>query len=275
MFPDFSRRSDAVEIMDDLSCSGNVVEQTLVELEITNKWLGGNSVTRNGLTSILSPHRFTNDHIIKIADLGCGGGDMLKLLASHFKKKGLKGVFTGIDANQNIIDFARENSKSFNEITYHTLDIFSEDFRSHQYDIIFATLFFHHFTATQLVEIFNSLKKQATTGVVVNDLHRHWLAYYSIKLLTKLFSRSSMVKHDGPLSVLRGFRKSELVEILQKAGVKNYSLKWKWAFRWQLIISSPRPADTPHSGPLCGEGSGVREKMAQFFVLLKSLINIV
>jgi hypothetical protein len=49
-----------------------------------------------------------------------------------------------------------------------------------------------------------------------------------------------MVKHDGPLSVLRGFKKSELIGVLQKAGIESYSLKWKWAFRWQLIIHSPR-----------------------------------
>jgi hypothetical protein len=57
-------------------------------------------------------------------------------------------------------------------------------------------------------------------------------------LITKLFSRSSMVKFDAPLSVLRGFKKKELTEILQKASIEHYTLRWKWAFRWQLIIYS-------------------------------------
>jgi hypothetical protein len=110
---------------------------------------------------------------------------------------------------------------------------------------VFATLFFHHFTTKQLIDIFTLLKEQAKLGIVINDLHRHWLAYYSIKFLTKLFSKSSMVKYDAPLSVLRGFRKKELIEILQKAGVENYSLKWKWAFRWQLVIPPHPPVPTP------------------------------
>jgi hypothetical protein len=44
-----------------------------------------------------------------------------------------------------------------------------------------------------------------------------------------------MVKHDAPLSVLRAFTKRELVEILEKAGLIDYRIKWRWAFRWQVI----------------------------------------
>jgi hypothetical protein len=44
------------------------------------------------------------------------------------------------------------------------------------------------------------------------------------------------VKYDAPLSVLRAFKKRELISVLAQAGVEKYSLKWKWAFRWQLVI---------------------------------------
>lgn len=235
MRPDFSKRSNEIEVMDDLTCSGAVVSQTLVELEIINTWLGGNAVTMSGLKTLLSSTSNTNK-TLKIADVGCGGGDMLKLLASYFKKKSLKAELTGIDANPNIIEFAKNNAKSFNEINFQTQDITSEGFRSQRYDIVFATLFFHHFTSEQLIQVFKSLRKQTTIGIVINDLHRHWLAYYSIKILTKFFSKSTMVQYDAPVSVLRGFRRKELIEILQSAGIDNYILKWKWAFRWQLVI---------------------------------------
>jgi 2-polyprenyl-3-methyl-5-hydroxy-6-metoxy-1,4-benzoquinol methylase len=230
---DFSKRSEAIEIMDDLTCSGNVVDQTLVELEFINKWLGGNAVTVDGLNSILS---ITSKNELRLSDLGCGGGDMLKILATELKRRNVSATFTGIDANPNIIEFAKKNSAEFPEIRYEALDILSEDFRNREFDLVFATLFFHHFTSTQLIEIFSLLKRQTKVGIVINDLHRHWLAFYSIKLLTSLFSKSSMVRFDAPLSVLRGFKKKELIEILQNAGIQNYTLRWQWAFRWQLII---------------------------------------
>src|SRR5688572_30255668 len=126
MFPDFSKRSDDIEIMDDLNCSGEVVRQTLRELEFINTWLGGNAVTLNGLLKLLKITKTnTQDHELKVTDLGCGGGDMLKLLSSNFKKRRLQAHFEGIDANPNIIAYATANSSLFLEITYKTQDILS------------------------------------------------------------------------------------------------------------------------------------------------------
>lgn len=231
--PDFSQRSEVIEIMDDLNCSGPVVDQTLTELEFINKWLGGNAVTLNGLDTIL---KNCHKNSLTIADLGCGGGDMLKLISDRLKKKKINATLTGIDANPNIVAYAINNTTSCPEIKFKALDVLSVEFRKENFDIVFATLFFHHFTRHQLVELFAHLHKTARCGIVINDLHRHPLAYYSIKLLTKVFSKSAMVKNDAPLSVHRGFKRAELEEILKAAGITSYSLIWRWAFRWQLII---------------------------------------
>lgn len=232
--PDFSKRSDVIEVMDDLNCSGPVVDQTLTELEFINKWLGGNNVTLNGLKKLLP----SCTPPLKIADLGCGGGDMLKLISDQLRSMNISAQLTGIDANPNIVSYAQQNVKSYPEINVKALDIFSTEFRQEKFDLVFATLFFHHFTHEQLVDLFKHLYHSTQRGIVVNDLHRHAVAYYSIKWLTQLFSKSSMVINDAPLSVQRGFSRSELVEILNESGIKSYSLKWKWAFRWQLIIHS-------------------------------------
>lgn len=235
--PDLSKRSEAIEIMDDLNCSGPVIPQTLRELEFINKWLGGNAITLNGLNKVLSR---CSKSTLKIADLGCGGGDMLMLISQRLKKKNIDGDLLGIDANPNIIAYAENHTKADSSIRYKALNIFSEEFRRENFDLVFATLFFHHFTREELVGLFAHLKQVTSCGIVVNDLHRHPLAYYSIRLLTRLFSKSDMVKNDAPVSVHRGFSRNELKEILSAAGITNYSLSWKWAFRWQLIIYTGR-----------------------------------
>jgi 2-polyprenyl-3-methyl-5-hydroxy-6-metoxy-1,4-benzoquinol methylase len=235
--PDFSLRSTAIEIMDDLNCSGKVVDQTLEELEFINKWLGGNSVTIDALKQS-TRNTEPPQRILEVADLGCCSGDMLRLVSQFFRKKNssLKGI--GIDANPNIVHYAHKKSIGYSELEFETLNILSPDFQHRQYDIIIATLFFHHFSSVQLIDLFKSLKHQARQQIIVNDLHRHWLAYYSIKLLTTLFSRSAMVKFDAPLSVLRGFSRHELVSILSQAGITHYKLRWRWVFRWQLVIDT-------------------------------------
>lgn len=231
---DLSHRSSQEEIMDDLQASGPIIDQTLRELETINTLLGGNYVTLNGLDTLLNGNQFAAP--ITIADLGCGGGDIMRLIAAWANRKGYAVHLTGFDANSAIVQFAETHTKE-NNIQYKALNIFSEEFKQLRFDVVVSTLFFHHFTSDQLTALFKQLKSQVRIGIVINDLHRHWFAYYSIKWLTRLFSKSSMVVNDAPLSVARSFRKKELIEIFANAGITNYSIRWMWAFRWQVIIN--------------------------------------
>lgn len=232
--PDLSFRSSESEIMDDLNCSGDVINQTLKELEFINKWLGGNAVTTNALENILVD--WPAERPLHIADLGCGGGDMLRVVHRLAARKGIKVRLTGIDANPEIINYAKNNLKDIPETELLPIDIFSDGFRALRFDVVIGTLFFHHFSGETLVNFFCGLKHQARLGIIINDIHRHYLAYHSIRYLTRLFSKSSMVRHDAPLSVARAFSRKELVEILEEAGLSNYAIRWKWAFRWQVVI---------------------------------------
>jgi 2-polyprenyl-3-methyl-5-hydroxy-6-metoxy-1,4-benzoquinol methylase len=230
---DLSNRSSEEEIMDDLSASGPVINQTLVELETINTLLGGNYVTLNGLDKVIQGKSLKNT--LRIADLGCGGGDILRLVSNWLEKKEINAELIGFDANPNIIAFAQKYTAQKN-ISYQAVNIFSDDFKTQQFDVVIATLFFHHFDSDQLAEFLSQLRRQTSIGIVINDLHRHWFAYYSIKWLTALFSKSPMVKNDAALSVARSFRKKDWITILEKAGIKQYRMRWMWAFRWQVII---------------------------------------
>ena len=92
------------------------------------------------------------------------------------------------------------------------------------------------FNPKDMISIFHQFKQQARIGTVINDLHRHWFAYYAIKLLTQAFSKSPMVQYDAPLSVARAFRRKDLCKIMENAKISQYKLKWMWAFRWQLLF---------------------------------------
>ncbi|MBV6640260.1 MAG: methyltransferase domain-containing protein [Cyclobacteriaceae bacterium] len=220
------RRSDQRELMDDLDYQGDDLGITLKELDFINRWLGGDTISMSALDTILKNHRINS-----IVDLGCGSGKFLYRVLSKYPEI----ACTGVDANPAIIDLAQKN---YPAIEFICQNILSEKFAIRRFDIIHCCLFLHHFTNEELIDLFGSLKKQARVGIMVNDLHRHFLAYYAIQLLTSLFSKSRLVRHDAKLSVQRGFNRTELEHILSAAGIKRYHLRWKWAFRWQLIIYS-------------------------------------
>jgi len=238
---DFSKRSGDAEIMDDLEYAGEMMDRTLGELEVINRWLGGNNVTIDGISKLLKGSK--RDRTVHVADLGCGRGDMLVMIDRWAKKQKLDVNLIGIDANQYVIDAARKRLNGFPHIQLHAINILSPAFQGKKFDIVIGTLFYHHFSDEQLISFFSRLKNQANIGFLINDIHRHSLAYYSIKLLTGLFSRSSMVKYDAPLSVLRAFSREELSNILYSAGIKNFAINWKWAFRWQVIVFSNPATD--------------------------------
>ena len=230
----FKHRSEETELMDDLDCDGEVVDQTLRELDVINRKLGGNFISIQGLKELTKLIRDQKE--IKLIDIGCGGGDILIYMAKWARKNGINLKLIGIDANPNIIQYAEKHCQDYSEISFMALDIFSKEFQALTFDIVHSSLFTHHFKSDELIKLFKSLGKQASTGMIINDLHRHWLAFYSIKFITGLFSRSAMVKNDASISVARGFKKTEINEILRSSGFNKYSLKWKWAFRWKVVV---------------------------------------
>jgi|SRR6476661_1541308 len=229
-----TERAAGPELMDDLTLASDALRQNLDELETINTWLGGYAPVLNALDR-LRP-RFHSGRPLRIADLGSGGGDTLRHIARWARRQHLRVELTGIDANAFMLEYASGKSQGFPEISYRQFDIFSPEFQAEHYDIVTCSLFCHHFTDEELVKLLQAWQRQATVAVVINDLHRHWLAYHSIKWLTRLFRGSYLVQHDAPLSVARAFRRADWEKLLRQAGISRYELRWRWAFRWQVVL---------------------------------------
>jgi ubiquinone/menaquinone biosynthesis C-methylase UbiE len=231
----FSQRSEEKELMDDLECSGEMLTHTLNELKTINRWLGGNHVTTDGIRTFFDSHP---QEEYTVADIGCGGGDIIRVMHDWASKQSSLVKFVGIDANPNIINLAKSRLKDLKNVTLSVQNVFSERFSEEKVDIGTCTLFTHHFTDSELVDLITALKVKSRIGLVINDLHRHPFAYYSIKYLTAIFSKSPMVQNDAPVSVLRAFSRNDWERILKAAGINEFELTWHWAFRWQVLIKS-------------------------------------
>ncbi|MEZ7855786.1 MAG: methyltransferase domain-containing protein [Polaribacter sp.] len=225
-------RTDKEELMDDFSIGGDLLRDTLDKLENINRWLGGNLMTVKALKKVLKNH--PKEQELTIADIGCGHGDILRDVAKFGRKNGYKMKLIGMDANPTAIAYANELSTEFPELSFKTEDIFSEAFKNRKFDVVLATLFLHHFKEAQLTSFLGNTLKQTKIGIVVNDLHRHKLAYYLFMLLS-VFIKNNMIIEDGLTSVLRGFKRNELAHISKKLKVKP-QISWKWAFRFQWIL---------------------------------------
>lgn len=233
MFVSTKYRSREREIMDDLLMEGELLRKTLDQIAAINRRLGGNKATIKGVHTLLKD--MPKDAVCTIVDLGCGSGDMLRAVADYGRKNKFNFRLTGIDANEYTVDYARKLSTNYPEICYKKGDVFDDSLSGSAYDIILATLFLHHFTNEEIENLLKPLVKNIRIGFVINDLHRSRTAYYLFKLIS-LFISNPMVKKDGAISVLRGFKKNELIAISRKIQGTISSIRWKWAFRYQWII---------------------------------------
>ena len=250
----FKTRSYQAELLDNEDIPTEDLYQNLRELDFINRNLGGHSVVLDGIKyfiysvlkinienkKLIVNSKFTNisnisENII-IYEIGSGGGDNLRAIGEFLNKKNIPHQLGGVDLKEDCVRFAEQCNSNSLKITYQIADYQLATFPDGKPHIIFNSLFCHHFRDEALIKMLQWMHQNSQVGFVIADLHRHSLAYYSIKWLTQLFSKSYLVKNDAPLSVLRGFTRKEWEILLEKAGIINYKIQWKWAFRWLILV---------------------------------------
>ena len=228
----FSQRSSKTELLDAADIPFADIQQNMLELDKINHLLGGHRITLKGIRSLIP----TNSTAICICEIGCGGGDNLKVIYDYCKKRNIQISLIGIDIKQTCISFAAENNTGL-PCRWICSDYELVNFENNPPDIIFSSLFCHHFSNQSLMTMLQWMQQNSRVGFFINDLHRHPLAYYSIKGLTRLFSKSYLVKNDAPISVERGFIKKEWKNLCAMAGIKPVSIQWQWAFRHLIVYN--------------------------------------
>jgi len=219
----FLKRSYDPEILDDFSIQDERVDTALNELKIINFLLGGNRISSKGIKLF-----YNYSSSLTILDIGSGASDILIEIKKRFSNLRIY----SLDKNQRACIYLKKHS---NDIKVLCGDVQKLPFKN-SFDIIHASLFFHHFNEDEIIKIITSLLRVSSKGIVINDLRRSIFAWLGIRFLTLIFSKSKEVKNDGPLSVRRGFVKRDWIHILNNVPSGNYEIKRKWAFRWLVVI---------------------------------------
>lgn len=167
---------------------------------------------------------------LRVLDVACGEGDMLRRLYRWGQRTGHPLVLMGLDLSAPGVDAARAATPAAMGIEYRTGDVFAAPLGP--VDVIISSLFTHHLPGPDIVRFLRRMEDGAAVGWFVNDLHRNALAYHGFRALSSLAGWHRFVRHDGPVSVARSFRRADWLAMLEAAGLQQARLRWHVPFRW-------------------------------------------
>ncbi len=232
-----ANRSTAPEKMDAPGLPEGDLRRALKEIDRINRWLGGYKLTFDALRTLPA---IRDKEPVTLMDLGCGSGDMLRAVSCWAERSNIPVRLIGVDMNPTMTRLAGNRCVLRENVSFRTADVFSDALMEDRPDVVMSTLFVHHFDREALIRLLQRMQELATQAVIINDPDRHPLAYYGIKVLTRIFSGSHLVRYDAPLSVARSLTRGEWKEVLEAAGITNYTIRWRWAWRWEIIITKPQ-----------------------------------
>jgi len=218
-------------MMDDTDLSPVVMHQALGELDIINRWLGGHATSLSLLRHRL--RRATGT--VRVLDVGAGGAGTARSLSAWAERHGVDMRTTLLDIHPSVCTLTAKAIESDPQIQLLRADAFQLPFADDAFDFVHTALFLHHFRDESILHLLAEMRRVAAEGVVVNDLERHSIAFYSIRFLTRFVGRSEVVRNDAPLSVRRGFRAEDL-ERWRTGALAALGYRRRWAFRWAAWI---------------------------------------
>jgi SAM-dependent methyltransferase len=211
---DFSKRADLTELMDE-PCTQEELRACLKDIEKLNRWFLGYRPVLHWLDSL---NLSRSSSPLRILDIGCGRGDLLRHIARWAYSRGITVKLTGCDINPDSIAIATEASTG--RVEWIAADVFSLNGRA-TVDLIVSSLFTHHLQDRDVVRFLQWMEEHAQAGWFINDLSRAPIPYWLIKAFTRVAGLHRFVQHDAPVSFRRAFVPEDWQRMCSAAGLKN------------------------------------------------------
>jgi ubiquinone/menaquinone biosynthesis C-methylase UbiE len=211
----FEKRSTDLERIDTGDYTPAEYERFLEEIRFINRFTG--DLRTLNKTLLKDIERADLDEF-SVLDVGAGSGELLGAVAGYARKTGKKAMLAGLDLNAISAESIKRES---GEISAVRADALRLPFEDGAFDYAICSLFTHHLTDEVAVHVLKEMKRVSRRGMYAIDLHRHPIAYALYKVFCAAFGISPLVRQDGSLSILRSFKPEELIELGEKAGLKN------------------------------------------------------
>ena len=223
-----SNRAGGTELIDERETSPAFAKAGYRTMEGVNRYLGGTRVVREFIADELDD--FGEDRPLRVLDMGSGPCDIPMEISQWARQRGRVVSFTCLEPNPHARDMAREKMVDQQDLPIRVLpDRVEEHMPDRPYDCAVGSMFFHHFTDEQIVQMVSRLRGFVRRSVLINDLHRTPSAFIGFLLLSLVLAPD--VCQDGLHSIRRSFRPAPLKAILERLPRVEVSVRRAYCLR--------------------------------------------
>lgn len=227
-------RTDDPELLDGDSVPLPERLDALGQLTLVNRFLGGARAVIRELTAIEAG--MAAGLRLRVLDVGCGSADIPESLVRWADATGRPITVIGLDRDPAAIELAAGRAAGLaGNLCIVRGDALRLPVADRAVDVVTASMFCHHFFGDELIALVHELTRAARVAVIINDLHRHRAAYWGFRLASRVFLRGHVVRHDGEVSVRRGFVPDELAELGRHFPDFRWTVRRRFAFRLCMV----------------------------------------
>jgi len=210
------------EILDSPDIDPRIVTRSLADVARANAWFGGISSALDELKDALKqvPRDAT------LLDVGTGLGDIPCRARDEARRNGVELTTIGLDA---AAELAEASKCSVDYVVCG--DARSLPFPDNSVDIVMCSQVLHHFAGTDAAALLREMDRVARVRVIVSDIRRSWIAAAGLWLASFPLRFHAVSRHDGVVSVMRGFTPAELADTVQEAIARRPVARRRHAFR--------------------------------------------
>jgi hypothetical protein len=216
------------EVLDEPGVSPALVARSHVDIARANALFGGTRAVIARVRAIAP--RLPEAPLV--VDVGAGSGDILDAVCETLRKTGRRPRPVAIDVAVSLAPAVRLRGSHFI-----CASIFALPLPTACADLVIAAQILHHFPPEALPTIITELHRVARQAVLISDLQRSWLAAAGLWATSFPLGFHPVSRHDGVVSVLRGFAPHELRDaVLRTTGVpaeEHRHLGWRVTADWR------------------------------------------
>jgi len=232
---DFSTRTDRPELLDIGNVPDTEVRRSLDDLRWINKYSGTRNMLLRALSIQVARHNLTEFSLLDVASGSC---DLPSSVIDWTQRRKLKIRVFALEYQHRHLRLFSNELAAYRNLHAFCANALSAPLSKNCVDFVTCSHFIHHLTESQAAQLLWCMHQWARFAVIVTDHERHPVPYYFFRAFSRLFTRSSVTRTDGLISLEKSFTKSELERIAESAGLVTYRVERHWPFQLILIAES-------------------------------------